>query len=168
MTNIALLEAKCAECGHVFGHPSLGDFAYGAFVLCTNDGKHYATVDAFNEFAVRVHALIKSAGTSSLWSALAALADRDRQIRPTPWRLHSAVAPRAGELAPASAAPALAAVRPPSSGVSSMDALPNNSSSRRRFAARLNSGVRLLAEKLCTSPFFTVPLLLASTRSAFI
>jgi Zn finger protein HypA/HybF involved in hydrogenase expression len=75
MTNIALLEAKCADCGHLFGHPSLGDFAYGAFVLCTTDGKHYATVDAFNDFAVRVHALVKSADTSSLWSALAALAD---------------------------------------------------------------------------------------------
>jgi hypothetical protein len=44
-------------------------------VLCTTDGKHYATVDAFNDFAVRVHALVKSADTSSLWSALAALAD---------------------------------------------------------------------------------------------
>ena len=75
MTNIALLEAKCADCGHLFGSPSLGDFAYGETILCTADGKHYATVDAFNEFAVRVHAVVKSAGNSSLWSALAALAD---------------------------------------------------------------------------------------------
>ena len=75
MTNIALLEAKCADCGHLFGHPSLGDFAYGEAILCTADGKHYATVDAFNEFSVRVHALVKSAGNSSLWPALAALAD---------------------------------------------------------------------------------------------
>ncbi|MBD8872233.1 hypothetical protein [Rhodanobacter sp. DHB23] len=75
MKDIALLEAKCADCGRLFGHPSLGDFAYGEVVLCTADGKHYATVDAFNEFAVQVRAVVKSGSTSSIWPALAALAD---------------------------------------------------------------------------------------------
>lgn len=75
MRDLPLLEAKCNDCGQLFGHPSLGDFAYGEALLCTVDGKHYATVDAFSEFPTRVHALVKSAGATSLWHALAALAD---------------------------------------------------------------------------------------------
>ncbi len=75
MREIALLEGKCADCEHVFGHPSLGDFAYGEVVLSTVDGKHYATADAFGKFAQRVDALVKSDASRSLWPLLASLAD---------------------------------------------------------------------------------------------
>ena len=72
MAEISALEAKCATCGHHFSHPSLGDFAYGAAVLSTIDGTHFATADAFSSFAQRVAAL---GGKANLWPVLAELAD---------------------------------------------------------------------------------------------
>jgi Zn finger protein HypA/HybF involved in hydrogenase expression len=75
MREISLLEAKCASCGQLFSHPSLGDFSYGEVVLCTVDGKHFATAEAFGEFAQRVSALVKSSSSASFWPVLASLAD---------------------------------------------------------------------------------------------
>ena len=75
MKNISLLAAKCASCGRSFSHPSLGEFAYGEAILCTVDGKCYATASASAGFSQRVGTLIKSAGVNSLWPVLAALAD---------------------------------------------------------------------------------------------
>ena len=75
MREISLLEAKCASCGRIFSHPSLGDFSYREVVLCTVDGKHYATADAFGDFAKRVKALVNSSPVGSFWPVLASLAD---------------------------------------------------------------------------------------------
>ena len=75
MRQVSVLEAKCASCGCLFGHPSLGDLAYGEAVLCTADGKHYATVDAWSGFSQGVMHLVKQSGASLLWPVLASLAD---------------------------------------------------------------------------------------------
>ena len=75
MREIPLLEAKCASCGQLFSHPSLGDFSYGEVVLCTTDGHHYATADAFGEFARRLTKLIDPSSSTTFWSILASLAD---------------------------------------------------------------------------------------------
>lgn len=66
--------AKCGNCKQTFAHPSLGDFAYGEAILCSVDGKHYATVSAFTEFSQSVRALMPS-GSSGFWGVLASLAD---------------------------------------------------------------------------------------------
>ena len=75
MTNILLLEAKCARCHRTFGYPTLSDFAYGEMVLCTLDGKHQALVNAFGEFAQQVSALLESGNNGQFWEVLASLAD---------------------------------------------------------------------------------------------
>jgi len=75
MRQVSVLEAKCASCGCLFSHPSLGDFAYGEALLCTADGKHYATVDISSDFVQRLNHLVKQSGASQLWPALASLAD---------------------------------------------------------------------------------------------
>jgi hypothetical protein len=82
MREIPLLEAKCASCGRLFSHPSLGDFSYGEAVLCSVDGKHHATIDAFGDFAQRVKALLNSSVAGSLWPLLASLAD---PVAGQPW-----------------------------------------------------------------------------------
>ena len=72
MKEITTVAAKCANCEQSFSHPSFGDFSYGEDVLSTVDGKHFATVNAFDEFPQRVAAL---AGQSPIWPVLASLAD---------------------------------------------------------------------------------------------
>ena len=66
--------ANCGNCKQTFAHPSLGDFAYGEAILCSVDGKHYATASAFSEFPERVRALMPST-SSDFWAVLASLAD---------------------------------------------------------------------------------------------
>lgn len=75
MRKVLLLEAKCASCGHVFGRPTLSDFDYGEAVLCTTDGKHYATANAFSDLAERVSTLVKLGESIPFWPTLASLAD---------------------------------------------------------------------------------------------
>jgi hypothetical protein len=75
MKEIALLEAKCADCGLIFSHPSLGDFSYGEAVLCTADGQNYATVDGFCDFAQRLKSVAVSGPPGGFWSLIASFAD---------------------------------------------------------------------------------------------
>ena len=75
MREIALLEAKCAECGNIFSHPSLGDFIYGEVVLCTADGKNYATADGFSDFAQRLKTVATSRSPGGFWPLIASFAD---------------------------------------------------------------------------------------------
>lgn len=72
MKEIATFAAECANCGKHFSHPLLGDFSYGEAILCTADGKHFATVSAFEPFAQRVAPLVNS---GTIWPVLASLAD---------------------------------------------------------------------------------------------
>lgn len=43
---IGLFEARCANCGHCFGKPELGDFAYGQFLFTGERGTVYAYFEA--------------------------------------------------------------------------------------------------------------------------
>ena len=75
MSNVLLLEAKCARCHQVFGYPTLSDFAYGEMVFCTIDGKHHVLASAFDEFAQRVSDLLEAGEKQNYWGVLASLAD---------------------------------------------------------------------------------------------
>lgn len=75
MREIALLEAKCADCGNTFSHPSLGDFTYGEVVLCTADGKNYAIADGFSDFAQRLKSVATSRSSGDFWPLIASFAD---------------------------------------------------------------------------------------------
>lgn len=85
MTNkISLFRAKCKCCGKHFEHPSVGDFAYGEYVLYTTDGKHQVLASAFGEFAEKVGALFSSSVAGSFCAALAKLADPVQGTQLTP------------------------------------------------------------------------------------
>jgi DNA-directed RNA polymerase subunit RPC12/RpoP len=73
--DIATFEAKCAECGKAFEHPSLGDFAYGENIFYTNDGMHQVWVSAFSAFPQRVKKLIDGPQPMKFWDILASCAD---------------------------------------------------------------------------------------------
>jgi len=75
MRTLPTLEATCGRCASTFSHPSLGDFAYGEFVLCSADGRSYAVVDGTTPLARRVGATLTGAGNGALWTALAEVAD---------------------------------------------------------------------------------------------
>lgn len=72
MKEIATVAATCADCSRMFSHPSFGDFSYGEAILSTPDGRHFATVDAFDVFPRRVADLT---GQGPFWMVLASLAD---------------------------------------------------------------------------------------------
>ncbi len=72
--DVTTFRVNCSNCKHTFACPSLGDFAYGEAILCSLDGKHYATVSAFSEFPQRVRALMPST-SSDFWAVVASLAD---------------------------------------------------------------------------------------------
>lgn len=72
--DITTFRANCRNCKQTFAHPSLGDFGYGEAILCSVDGKHYATVSAFSEFPQRVRDFMRST-SSNFWAVLASLAD---------------------------------------------------------------------------------------------
>lgn len=50
--NVVFFEAKCKTCGTMFGNPLLSDFSYGQFIARSEDGKHFAYLDALSEPAV--------------------------------------------------------------------------------------------------------------------
>ncbi|GGD56139.1 hypothetical protein [Pseudoxanthomonas indica] len=70
---VATFEAKCRQCGCVFPHPSLGNFAYGETILASTNGKVFAIASAFEEFPQRISNEV--ADSSQFWRVLAALAD---------------------------------------------------------------------------------------------
>lgn len=75
MKTLPTLEATCRPCGGTFNHPSLGDFPYGEAVLCSVDGKSYATADAFCAAARHVRSTLATDDGRAFWTALATLAD---------------------------------------------------------------------------------------------
>jgi hypothetical protein len=85
--SITTFQAKCANCGQLFEHPSLGDQAYGEMILCSADGKHFAWISAFAELPQRVSALLPGASAMVFWNAIACLADPIASQQLTP-RLH--------------------------------------------------------------------------------
>jgi len=73
---IATFEAKCASCGEKFDHPSFGDFAYGEFLFCSENGRIYAYGDGFNACAKLIEVLLpENCGADMYQTALAELAD---------------------------------------------------------------------------------------------
>lgn len=76
MKTLPTFEATCARCGATFSHPSLGDFSYGEALLCSANGKSYATVDGSTALARQVGAASTPSKPGELWRTLAALADK--------------------------------------------------------------------------------------------
>ena len=46
---VRFFEAHCADCSETFGVPLLSDFAYGEFILKSDDGKAFAYLNAIVE-----------------------------------------------------------------------------------------------------------------------
>jgi hypothetical protein len=76
MKTLPTFEAQCRHCSRTFSHPSLGDFSYGQAVLCSANGRSYATVDGSTALARHVASTLTSTGHGELWKALAELADQ--------------------------------------------------------------------------------------------
>ncbi|MDR2212004.1 MAG: hypothetical protein LBE21_00040, partial [Pseudomonadales bacterium] len=72
MREIPTFAAKCAQCEESFDRPSLGDFSYGKVILNTIDGRHFATVNGFDEFPERVRRFMESIALDpeSFWHLL--------------------------------------------------------------------------------------------------
>ena len=52
--DVATFKAACAECGHEFLRPELGDFAYGEFLLCTESGREFFHFSAMENPACKL------------------------------------------------------------------------------------------------------------------
>jgi hypothetical protein len=74
MSTRPTFEARCGNCTHIFGYPSLPDTSYGEAILSTEDGSRFAHIDGFSGFPSRVANLIRETDLS-LWASLALLAD---------------------------------------------------------------------------------------------
>ena len=77
LRSVALFEAKCGACRQVFGAPSLGDFAYGQFLLFGERGSAYAYLDAIDHPVwMLIAAEIPPSNGDQILRITAALADR--------------------------------------------------------------------------------------------
>jgi hypothetical protein len=74
MPQIPTFAATCATCGSRFGHPDLGDFAYGEFILTGESGNGHAYLNAIGNPVVEfVAGMIEDA--SIIQEVTARLAD---------------------------------------------------------------------------------------------
>ena len=73
---IGTIEAKCDDCGNTFDHPDLGDFVYGEFIFCSENGKVHAFCGAFEATAKLIQVLLpEDCGAEMFQAELANLAD---------------------------------------------------------------------------------------------
>src|ERR1700722_10231835 len=77
-----LFSASCRDCSASFGYPSLGDSAYGSWILSSEDGQRFPYVEGFSDFPSRLNSLLKTTGSRlQVWDALASLADQPTSHR---------------------------------------------------------------------------------------